>query len=74
MKTDTQKDRQADKSKERRDRLRDAGLCINGEKHGPATHGKLCKPCRDTHRKTDKPKTATTAMPPEPATNGQQPS
>lgn len=33
----------------RRDRLRAAGICINGERHGPATHGVLCARCRIVH-------------------------
>lgn len=52
--SDRQKDRAADKSKVRRDKLRAAGLCLNGPLHGPATDGVLCRPCRETHRKTDR--------------------
>lgn len=26
------------------------GVCINGGKHGPATHGKRCKRCAAVHR------------------------
>lgn len=28
-----------------RERLKEAGLCRNGERHGPATHGRLCDEC-----------------------------
>jgi len=35
-----------------RDRRRDAKLCINSEKHGPATHGCRCAACDATHRRT----------------------
>lgn len=38
-------------NKARRDRLKSAGLCINGGKHGTATHGQLCLTCRLNHRK-----------------------
>src|SRR5512143_857409 len=37
-------------AKNRRDELREEGLCINGRSHGPATHGCLCWPCRAMHR------------------------
>lgn len=37
-------------AKRRRDTLREEKLCINGRKHGPATHGDLCWPCRAVHR------------------------
>lgn len=37
---------------ERRDRLRDLGLCINGEAHGPATHGCRCQSCDKTHKES----------------------
>jgi len=40
------------KAKHRRDRRRSAGRCINGDAHGPATHGVLCAPCRVTHTKS----------------------
>lgn len=43
------------KAKERRDRNKDAGRCINENRrleHGPATHGVLCEKCRMKHRKT----------------------
>jgi hypothetical protein len=40
------------KAKNRRDDLAARGLCINGAKHGPATHGQLCSPCRDTHKES----------------------
>lgn len=33
----------------RRTRLRALGLCLNGAKHGPATHGVLCAACRLAH-------------------------
>lgn len=26
------------------------GICINGDRHGPATHGVLCLRCRLMHR------------------------
>lgn len=39
-------------AKERRDLLRGAGLCINGEKHGKATNGVRCEACAEKHRKT----------------------
>lgn len=39
-------------AKMRRDELRERGLCINGEDHGPATHGVLCWNCRQAHRKS----------------------
>ena len=38
-------------AKARRERLKVAKLCINGEKHGPATDGVLCAKCRERHRK-----------------------
>jgi hypothetical protein len=39
-----------DWARDRRARLKDLGLCINNEAHGPATHGVLCAACRETHR------------------------
>jgi len=39
-------------SRDRRARLRAAGVCINGESHGRATHGVLCESCRLIHRKS----------------------
>jgi hypothetical protein len=39
-------------AKERRDDLVAAGKCINGAGHGKATHGRLCRGCRETHRKS----------------------
>ncbi len=38
-------------AKTRRDRLRAAGLCINGDRHGKATHGVLCARCRIVHNR-----------------------
>lgn len=35
---------------DRRERLCRAGLCINGAKHGPATHGVHCENCWRVHR------------------------
>ena len=37
-------------SKRRHDELRAAKLCINGQTHGPATDGTLCRRCRLVHR------------------------
>ena len=37
-------------AQERRIALKQKGLCINGPEHGAATHGVLCKRCRDQHR------------------------
>ncbi len=37
-------------AKLRRDERRAAGICINGNLHGKATHGVLCAACRATHR------------------------
>lgn len=39
-------------AQQRRDSLRESGLCINGAKHGRATHGCRCDRCRDTHTKS----------------------
>ncbi len=39
-------------ARDRRKHFRDAGVCINGEKHGPATHGVRCKTCYDTHKES----------------------
>jgi hypothetical protein len=36
----------------RRARLAAAGACINGEHHGPATRGKRCDACAETHRRS----------------------
>ncbi len=38
------------KAKHRRERLALAGRCINGEAHGLATDGVLCRLCRLVHR------------------------
>ncbi len=43
---------QRTKAKRRRDELRAARKCINAPGHGPATHGVLCKACRETHRRS----------------------
>jgi hypothetical protein len=40
------------RARERRARLKAAGFCINGEKHGKATHGVLCAACRRTHKES----------------------
>jgi hypothetical protein len=40
------------RAKSRRADLKARGLCINGEEHGPATHGVLCLKCREAHRKS----------------------
>ena len=47
--------RRYDAESQRRHRAerRAAGICINGDKHGPATHGVLCEPCRIQHRKSN---------------------
>lgn len=37
-------------ARERRKKNKDAGLCINGSKHGKATHGVRCKRCHKTHK------------------------
>lgn len=34
-----------------RARLAERFLCVNGESHGPATHGRLCLFCRIRHRR-----------------------
>jgi hypothetical protein len=39
-------------AKKRRDKLREAGLCINGSKHGQATNGCRCQPCAEVHRRS----------------------
>jgi hypothetical protein len=36
--------------KERRDRLRAARLCINGEQHGKATRGTRCEQCAEARK------------------------
>lgn len=38
-------------AKTRRDRLAGQGLCINGEDHGKATHGRKCAWCHDVHKR-----------------------
>lgn len=40
------------KAKNRRDRLREQKLCLNGESHGPATHGCRCFACHETHKRS----------------------
>lgn len=40
------------KAKARRDELIAQGDCLNGAGHGKATHGRLCKGCRETHRRS----------------------
>lgn len=39
-------------ARERRKRFKDLGVCINGEKHGKATHGVRCESCDKTHKKS----------------------
>ncbi len=39
-------------ARERRELLSGHGLCLNGGAHGPATHGRLCGRCRETHRRS----------------------
>jgi hypothetical protein len=39
-------------AKARREKHAARGLCINGAKHGTADHGRLCKACRETHRRS----------------------
>jgi hypothetical protein len=36
-------------AKNRRDDLTARGFCINGETHGPATHGRRCLWCKVVH-------------------------
>jgi len=36
-------------AKIRRDELREAGLCINGPKHGEAVRGVRCQVCAEKH-------------------------
>lgn len=42
------------KQKARRAQRAAEGVCINGEKHGTATHGVLCERCRARHRESNK--------------------
>lgn len=37
---------------ERRAGLAELKLCINGKPHGKATHGVLCRACRERHRRS----------------------
>jgi hypothetical protein len=38
-------------AKNRRALLKSKGLCINGERHGAATHGPRCGWCDDVHKR-----------------------
>jgi hypothetical protein len=38
-----------EKSRKRRAYLKSLGLCLTAASHGPATHGVLCKKCREIH-------------------------
>jgi hypothetical protein len=49
----TEQDKQ--RAQARRAVLAGLGLCINGGKHGPATHGKLCESCRNKHSDRNAP-------------------
>ncbi len=47
--SDRARERRLVRAKARRAKLKTLGLCINGEPHGPATHGVLCERCRVIH-------------------------
>jgi len=38
-------------ARSRRETLAAEGMCINSRRHGPATHGVLCKWCREVHKR-----------------------
>jgi hypothetical protein len=40
----------AERMRIRRKRLTDAKLCLNGESHGPSTHGVRCQWCYGVHK------------------------
>ncbi len=44
------RDDRAARIREHRRRLKQRGICVYGENHGPATHGELCEACRIRQR------------------------